>query len=182
MFSTSGVETLLSGEQFICFETCMNLKDLIRSVTSFSSVGGNCLKCKSVYYAVLSSIMDPGVCNSSPQQPNLQSSLGAAHTLSTSSYLWQVVWHLQSPPAGAPHWQPAAQKREGSVGIEDKGRWGYVGGPHTSLRLPFKLPFADLLLVHHVFSCFCVKKKKKKISYMSTPENSWLFFSYCRNV
>lgn len=87
MFGTSGVETLLSGGQFIYFEACMNLKDLITSVSSFSGVGENCLKCKSVYYAVLSSIMDPSVCYSSSQQPNLQSSLGAAHTLSTSSYL-----------------------------------------------------------------------------------------------
>lgn len=87
MFGTSGVETLLSGGQFIYFEACMNLKDLITSVNSFNSVGESCLKCKSVYYAVLSSIMDPSVCYSSSQQPNLQSSLGAAHTLSTSSYL-----------------------------------------------------------------------------------------------
>lgn len=74
---------------------------------------------------------------------------------STSSYLWQVVWHLQSPPAGPPHWQPAAQRGVGSAGMLDKEKWGCVGGPGSLFktpRFPFMLSFLSLGISSHVLS------------------------------
>lgn len=71
------------------------------------------------------------------------------HTLSASSYLWQVVWHPKSPPAGPLQWQPAAQRGEGFLGIVDK--WLFSRAPSCILH-NFNIYFLKLNLCIKV--CF----------------------------
>lgn len=107
------MEGLLSGVHFIKLSACPNMRDLITSKVSFSRL----------YRCFLSSVMRLGAQLFQLLRSSVKAAeqfVCSAHTLSASSYLWQVVWHLKSPPAGPLHWQPAAQRGEGFLGIVDK--------------------------------------------------------------
>lgn len=143
------------------------MKDLITSIASFSRE--NCLKCNSVYCTVLSSIMDPAVSNSSTPRRSSQSGLGAVHTLSTSLYLWQVVWHLQSEASWSASLDNLLPKEgRGLRGWRTKKEGGCVGGSPTSFRLPSKPPFTILPHCWHL-TFLCLAEKLTSYTSRRTP-------------
>lgn len=124
------METLQSEVQFISFGAC--IKQRTRSLQLFPHVRLGkyprrreySLKCNSVYLWYGRWV--------------------PVHTLSASSYLWQVVWHRQSLPAGPHHWQPAAQRSGEACWIagQKKGGMGGVGAMIAAFLLS-------------CLSCFC---------------------------
>lgn len=123
MPSTSWVETLLSAVHFISFNPCINMKCLITIVacTFSQTCAPNLNNVEGGLSVTVCIMLSYRVCGTpvwSILQRTPERDVGAVHTLS-ASYLWQVVWHLQSSPAGPPHWQPAAQRGEGSAGVKD---------------------------------------------------------------